>query len=181
MSRRQRTNSVFWLAAGLGAGLAVGWLTAPRRGDWLRNQMRQKLEHWRRVGRRRLTHINRDLENRVRGKAAEVREAWDGHDHYVDANTLVDQVHSQIGREFAPELEHVNLNGVGHTIYLHGHVADDATRDRLVRAIAAVEGVEEVRDDTLRVGPIEPSSLAEGEIETPAKPRRRRVNPEASA
>ncbi|MGH9520471.1 MAG: hypothetical protein ACRD2D_12515, partial [Terriglobales bacterium] len=67
MSRRQRTNSLFWLAAGLGAGIAVGWLTAPRRGDWLRNQMRQKVEHWRRVGRRRLERMNRDVENRVRG------------------------------------------------------------------------------------------------------------------
>lgn len=178
MSRRgqQRTNSLFWLAAGLGAGLAVGWLTAPRRGDWLRNQMRQKVEHWRRLGRRRLSHMNREVENRVRGAVAEVREAWGGHDHYVDANTLVDQVHSQIGREFAAELEHINLNAVGHTVYLHGHVTDDEVRERLVRAIEAVEGVESVRTDNLRIGP-----QSEQGTDAPAKSRRRRTNPEASA
>jgi len=141
-----------WLAAGVVVGTAVGWMTAPRRGDWLRNQIRQKLIHWQRIGRRRLERDSRDLENRVRGSVAEVREAWSGRPHYVDANTLVDQVHSQIGREFGHLLEHVNLNAVDHTLYLHGYLESEADHRALVRAIAAVDGVCEVDDSELRVG-----------------------------
>jgi BON domain len=141
---RRRPNRVLWLAGGVVAGVAVGWLTAPRRGGWTRNQVRQKLERWMRVGEIRLVKRRRDLENRVRGGVAKVKGAWERHDPYVDANTLVDQVHSQLGREFASALEHVNMNAVGRTIYLHGYVRDAGQRERLVAAIRGVEGVDEV-------------------------------------
>lgn len=95
----------------------------------------------------------RDLENRVQGGVAELREAWSGHEHYVDANTLTDQVHSAIGREFAEILPHINLNAVGHTIYLHGYVRAAEQRERLLAAIREVDGVEEVSAAELRVQP----------------------------
>lgn len=182
---RQSTRPGLWLAAGLGVGVALGWLTAPRRGNWLRSQLRQKMEHWRRLGRRRLDRDLREIENKVQGVVAEVREAWDGHDHYVDANTLVDQVHSQIGREFHPLLEHVNLNGVGHTIFLHGHVRSEDERARLVAAIRGIEGVEAVREEYPRVGPIslrnEPATQPENEYPASAQARPRRRAPRRSS
>src|SRR6185437_8355378 len=136
---------------GIAAGVAIGWLSAPRRGDWLRNQIRQKFIHWNKVGQRTFYKRRRDLANRVRGSVAGIREAYALHDPYVDANTLVDQVHSQLGREFAPTLEHINLNAVGHTLVLHGYIADELERDRLVSAIAAIEGVGEVDASRLRL------------------------------
>lgn len=103
------------------------------------------------MGERQYYRRTREVENRVRGSVAEIRDAVSGREHYVDANTLVDQVRSQLGREFAEVLEHVNLNGVGHTVYLHGYVRDSAARDELVNAILSVEGVNHVLADRLRV------------------------------
>ncbi|MGN6591355.1 MAG: BON domain-containing protein [Terriglobales bacterium] len=147
----RKSAGALWLAGGVAAGLGVGWLTAPRRGDWLRNQIRQKLGHWRRVSRRRLEKQGRDLSHRVHGGVAELRSVWSGREHYVDANTLVDQVHSQLGREFADTLSHVNLNAVGHTVYLHGCVREADERDRLIAAILGIEGVRDVSAAELRV------------------------------
>ncbi len=142
-----------WFAGGVVAGTALGWLTAPRRGDWVRNQISQKARHWRRIGRIRLVKRGRDLENRLRGSVSQVRQAWTGHEHYVDANTLVDQVHTELGRRFSGSLAHVNLNAHGHTVYLHGYVESDAERNRLIDAVAAVDGVDAVAAAELRVAP----------------------------
>lgn len=180
-----RGTAVLWLASGMAAGVAVGWLSAPRRGDWLRNQIRQKFTHWIKVGQRTFHKRRRDFGNRVRGGVAEIREAYSSREHYVDANTLVDQVHSQLGREHADVLEHVNLNAVGHTVYLHGYVNDEAERDRLVSAIAAVEGVDEVDAASLRLHAGEAASAADAETpetdvqetSAPAVTRSRRRKP----
>lgn len=149
--RTRKPVGMLWLMGGVAAGVGVGWLTAPRRGDWLRNQIRQKLGHWRRVGRRRLEKQGRDLSHRVHGGVAELRSVWSGREHYVDANTLVDQVHSQIGREFAETLSHVNLNAVDHTVYLHGYVREADERERLIAAIHGIEGVRDISASELRV------------------------------
>ncbi|HET9785085.1 MAG TPA: BON domain-containing protein, partial [Terriglobales bacterium] len=158
--RTRKPVGMLWLMGGVAAGVGVGWLTAPRRGDWLRNQIRQKLGHWRRVGRRRLEKQGRDLSHRVHGGVAELRSVWSGREHYVDANTLVDQVHSQIGREFAETLSHVNLNAVDHTVYLHGYVRDADERDRLIAAIHGIEGVRDVSAAELRVAAEAPEDPA---------------------
>ncbi len=148
----------------------------------MRNQARQKLERWCRIGTRRLRKRGRDLENHIQGTVAEMREAWSGHEHFVDANTLVDQVHSAIGRGFAATLEHINLNAVDHTIYLHGYVREAGDRERLLAAIVAVEGVEDVQAAELRVKPETPSqpeAVPEPGVretsapEAAARPRRR--------
>jgi hypothetical protein len=190
MARKmQKSAGALWLLGGVAAGVGVGWLTAPRRGDWLRNQIRQKLGHWRRVGRRRLEKQGRDLSHRVHGGVAELRSLWSGREHYVDANTLVDQVHSQIGREFAETLSHVNLNAVDHTVYLHGYVHEAAERERLIAAIHGVEGVRDVSaaelrviaapsGDTLPVAPFPESDTREASA--PAPPARTRRRPSSS-
>ncbi|MGH9474990.1 MAG: hypothetical protein ACRD1C_01525 [Terriglobales bacterium] len=152
-SGKQATHGLLWLAGGLAAGAAAGWFTAPRRGDWLRNQARQKLASWYRTSTRRMRKRGRDLDHRIQGTVAEVREMWAGREHFVDANTLVDQVHSVLGRPFAATLGHVNLNAVGHTVYLHGYVHEVTERDRLISAIRKVEGVEDVQAAELRVQP----------------------------
>ena len=148
---RKRSRRAAWFAGGVVAGTVLGWLTAPRRGDWVRNQLRQKLGHWRHVSRIRLVKRSRDLENRLWGSLAQVRQAWAGHEHYVDANTLVDQVHTELGRRFAATLSHVNLNAYGHTVYLHGYVDSAAERHRLIEAIGAVDGVDAVAAGELRL------------------------------
>jgi hypothetical protein len=148
---RRRSRSLVWFAGGVAAGTALGWLTAPRRGDWVRNQLRQKAVHWRNLGRIRLIKRGRDLENRVWGSLAAMRQAWTGREHYVDANTLVDQVRTELGRRFGSTLSHVNLNAYGHTVYLHGYVASAADRDRLIAAIAEVDGVDAVAAKQLRI------------------------------
>jgi len=167
---------------GVLVGVAAGWVTAPRRGDWVRNQIRQKAGHFKRVFVRRAGKRGRDVRNRVRGGLAEVQHAWARPDPYVDANTLVDQVHSALGRELADLLPDVNLNAYGHTIYLHGHVPDAEARDRLVAAIRGVEGVGEVVSASLRLmaepGPIGGNDSAAAEVghsreAKPRTPRRR--------
>lgn len=95
----------------------------------------------------------RDLENRVHGTMAEVREMWSGREHYVDAKTLVDQVRTTLGRSFGTTLEHVNLSAVGHTIYAHGYVKDADERERLMAAIRATDGVEDLQASELYVQP----------------------------
>ncbi|MGH9413427.1 MAG: BON domain-containing protein [Terriglobales bacterium] len=171
MRRGHGASGWLWLMGGVAAGTAIGWLTAPRRGDWVRNQTRQKLDHWYRTGVRRMRKRGRDIENRVQGGVAEIREVWSGREHYVDANTLTDQVHSAIGREFAAILPHINLNAVDHTVYLHGYVHEAEQRERLICAIAAVDGVEDVQAAELRV---------QAPQETPAG-RTRRRSPSASS
>ncbi|HVA62386.1 MAG TPA: hypothetical protein VNF74_01580 [Terriglobales bacterium] len=150
---RQRAREAVWLASGVLAGTALGWLTAPRRGDWVRNQMRQKMAHWRRIGLRTFSKRSRDVENRLRGSVAEVRQAWWGRGHYVDANTLVDQVHSQLGRAFSAMLSHVNLNAIGHTVYLHGYLESEQDRDCLVETILKVQGVGDVDAQAVKIVP----------------------------
>ncbi|HUX68711.1 MAG TPA: BON domain-containing protein [Terriglobales bacterium] len=162
---RQRTRQAAWLASGVLAGTALGWLTAPRRGDWVRNQVRQKLAHWRRLGQRTLSKRGRDVENRLRGSVAEVRQAWWGRGHYVDATTLVDQVQSQLGRAFSALRSHVNLNAIGHTVYLHGYVESEADRDCLVEAIRKVEGVGDVDAHALRMVPVHAAAGSRPRVE----------------
>jgi BON domain len=178
---RRRTRNAVWFAGGIAAGTALGWLTAPRRGDWVRNQFRQKLRHWRNLGRIRLSKRGRDLENRLWGSLAAVRQAWTGHEHYVDANTLVDQVHTELGRQFGPTLSHVNLNAYGHTVYLHGYVESAAERDRLIAAIAAVDGVDAVASKELRIAAApaapRPINAAPPPAEHAVPPRRRARRP----
>ena len=142
---------VIGLAIGAASGLVAGWLTARTRGQVLRQTIRQKVARLRRMGERQYYRRTREVENRMRGSVAEIRDAVSGREHYIDANTLVDQVRSQLGREFAEVLEHVNLNAVGHTVYLHGYVRDPTERDELVNAILGVEGVNHVLADRLRV------------------------------
>ena len=167
-----RRTMVAALLAGAAAGVALGWLTAPRRGARLRNQMRQKLGHWARLGQRMIYKGRKDIGNRAQGAVAEVwerlRRTGGREPHYVDANTLVDQVRSQLGREFGEDFAHVNLNAVDHTLYLHGYVASKEEREKLIAAVAAVEGVEVVRSEGLRV--IEP-----GQPYPPEEPGLRRV------
>ena len=170
---RQRAREMVWLASGVLAGTALGWLTAPRRGDWVRNQVGQKLAHWRRLGLRTFSKRSRDVENRLRGSVAEVRQAWWGRGHYVDANTLVDQVHSQLGRAFSAMLSHVNLNAIGHTVYLHGYLESEQDRDCLVQAIQKVQGVGDVDAHSLRIVPAHTAAAklpASVSVEIPAPP-----------
>ena len=142
------------------AGVAVGWLTAPRKGSRARSQMRQTFIHWQRVGERGVEKGCRDLSHRIRGSVARMRgrlsEARRSHAavrqaSYVDANTLVDQVHSQLGREFSRAFKHVNLNAVGHTLVLHGYVDSEPERTRLIEAIEDLNGVEAVDARELRI------------------------------
>ena len=158
---KRNSGRMFYLGAGVVAGTALGWLTAPQRGASLRARARQRLQHLARLGRRRLVRMQRNVDNRVRGRAAELRErASAGHSGWdVDANTLVDRVHSELGRQFGATFEHVNLNGAGHTVYLHGYVGSFDERERLVEAIQRIEGVEAVRSEELRIG-IHPASAA---------------------
>ncbi len=167
---RQRARQAAWLASGVLAGTALGWLTAPRRGDWVRNQVRQNWTHWRRLGQRTLSKRGRDVENRLRGSVAEVRQAWWGRGHYVDATTLVDQVQSQLGRAFGALRSHVNLNAIGHTIYLHGYVESEADRDCLVEAIRKVEGVGDVDAHELRMVPDHSAARPRPRAEAPRRP-----------
>lgn len=149
-------NRALLLATGVMAGLAIGWLTAPRRGSWLRNQARQKLDHARRHAGRRLYKRRKDFANRLRGSLAVAREtlsrALQVEPPSSDPRTVVDRVHSQLGRQFARTLQHANLSAVGHIVYIHGYLPSELERERLVEAIARVEGVEAVRADTARIG-----------------------------
>lgn len=147
--------------------------------------------HWYRASVRRMRKRGRDLENRVQGGVAELREVWSGREHYVDANTLTDQVHTAIGREFAELLPHINLNAVGHTIYLHGYVREAEQRERLMAAICGVDGVEEVSAAELRVQPwreprgdtfvVPETDQREASAPAPPASRPRRRNPSAPA
>ncbi|MGH9468170.1 MAG: BON domain-containing protein [Terriglobales bacterium] len=187
---KRRANELGWLLSGVAIGTALGWLTAPRRGGWMRNQARQKLAHWSRTGAQRLRKRGRDLGNRIQGGVAEIRETWGGREHYVDANTLVDQVRSELGRGFAAEMEHVNVNAVGHTIYLHGYVHEEEQRERLLAAIRGAEEVEDVQASELRVQPpppphAAPEALPESDVRqvsapAPAARSRRRTSERSS-
>ena len=134
--------------------MALGWLTAPRTGARARGLARQRLQHWGRIGRNGLYRAGRGALSRITGA---MTGGWmrlryrRGTPRYVDANTLVDQVHSLLGRQFPHLREHVNLNAADHTIYLHGHVSSRRERDELVEAIAAVAGVGRVRCEMLRI------------------------------
>ncbi len=173
---RRKTQAKRALAAGLlagaVAGVVLGWLTAPRTGARLRAQTRQKLGHWTRQSGRYAYKAGKNLTNHVQGAGAVVwerlRRVGGREPHYVDANTLVDQVHSQLGRQFGSDFAHVNLNAVDHTLYLHGFVTSKQEREKLITAVAAIEGVEIVRSEGLRV-------LAPGETPPPEDLGLRRV------
>jgi hypothetical protein len=134
----------------LGAGFGLGILFAPRRGSWYRNQAKQRLTHvWRRgaVSARRRTH---DIRNRVRGAVHELAEPFMNEQHEFDEKTLTDRVRTALGRDRAAPMDRINVNAVGHTIYLHGSATREELED-LVERIRGIEGVEQVDASYLQI------------------------------
>jgi hypothetical protein len=153
MSAKFSSSKLLLLASGVMAGVGIGWLTAPRRGRWVRNQARQKLIHLRRLTGRRWYKRRKDAANRLRGGWAITREAFQRQPApATDERTLTDRVHSELGRQFASTLQHANLSAVGDVIYIHGYLPSEADKERLIEAIAGVEGVQRVRAEAVRIG-----------------------------
>lgn len=115
----------------------------------MRARLRDRLGRGERDARRFSEERLHDLVERTRGLAVELEQLIAPPERYVDERTLVDQVRSRLGREMPSLLEHVNLNGVGHTIHLHGTLAP-ADRERLIETISRIDGVEKVEAEHLR-------------------------------
>lgn len=144
---RRRGTKIGVGAALLGAGVAVGWLTAPRRGSFFRARLSQKAARWSRAALRYVGKRRRDLRNRWQGATAEARKVVQPGVTPDDA-TLAARVRSQLGRRFA--LGQVEVTAKEGVVTLSGQAAGARERERIIAAVRRVEGVRAVHAQELR-------------------------------
>ena len=147
---------------GILLGIGIAYLLDPDRGARRRAIVRDKASS---AGRRLTDNLDattRDLRNRVRGGAAELRARFRRED--VDDAVLQDRVRSAIGRVLS-QASAIDLDVVDGCVTLRGQVpADEA--EELRSTVKGVRGVVEVIDEvTVRATPDRlPSLQSEGTL-----------------
>ncbi len=127
-------------------GAIASFLLDPARGRARRARLRdQGTATARRIARtvgQAATRARSDVEGRV----AAMRAARTPDARPIDDATLGDRIQSSVFRDAALDKGSINLNVERGVVVLRGEVPDQATRERLVSEVEAVDGVWTVRD-----------------------------------
>ena len=140
--RQDHKNEAVAMIAGIGIGAAVMYFLDPQRGNARRSKALDQTAGTLRSARRDLEVTGRDLRNRSRGVAAEVRQRLT--EETVDDAQLQERVRAELGHH-VDSLRRVEVEVADGYVTLSGEVAPQ-DHDEVVRAARGVRGVEEVED-----------------------------------
>lgn len=131
---------------GAAVGAAASFLLDPARGRARRARLRdQGAATIRRFGRRAGQSVNR-VRSDIDGRLSAARASRSPDTHPIDDATLGDRIQSSIFRDASLPKGDINVNVERGIVVLRGEVPDQATRERLVAEVEAVDGVWTVRD-----------------------------------
>ncbi|HET9439163.1 MAG TPA: BON domain-containing protein [Longimicrobiales bacterium] len=137
-------NEALAMVAGIGLGAALMYFIDPQRGTARRTQVIDQAAGTLRSARRDAEVVGRNLRNRARGAAAEIRNHVRRED--VDDVQLEERVRAELGHHSHSSLRRVEVHADQGYVTLSGLVAPEDHND-VVRAARHVHGVEDVRDD----------------------------------
>ena len=132
------------LLGGILLGMGIAFLLDPDRGARRRALVRDKATS---AGRRLADDLDagtRDLRNRAKGRAAEIKARFRGES--VDDDTLRERVRSAIGRVVS-RAGGVDVDVAGGRVTLRGAVPA-AEVEQLIATVSGIRGVSEVSDQT---------------------------------
>lgn len=136
---------IVYAIGGAAAGAVAVFLLDPERGRSRRAQLAQRsgavARRVRRTAERQATYAASQA-NAVREKATHVEVE----DQAPTPERLKERVESQVFRDPAIPKGDININVERDCVVLRGHVPDEATHRRLLRATERVPGVERVED-----------------------------------
>ena len=131
---------------GAAAGAAASFLLDPARGRARRARLRdQGAATLRRAARstgQAVTRVRAD----VAGRVSAIRAARSPSARPLDDVTLGDRIQSSVFRDSSLPKSAINVNVERGIVVLRGEVPDEATRERLITSVEAVDGVWSVRD-----------------------------------
>ena len=142
--RALRGRALYTLVGGAAAlGSALTYWMDPDRGRRRRALMRDRAVHGARVARESVRFTGRDLVHRLRGMTGAMRSRPDrpGSDD--------DRLHARVRSELGRVCSHpraIDVSVEGGVVTLRGPVLEDE-KDEMVRCIACVRGVQDVRDE----------------------------------
>lgn len=126
-SKRRKGGSWLFLLLGIGAGYAIGVLTAPKQGREVREQLASRARG-----------LSRD------DVGGSIGQEW-GASTPPFERPLADKVRTRLGEDpRTSALPKLNINVVGSTVVVRGAVPDDADQSAIEDVIAGVEGVDKV-------------------------------------
>ena len=137
-------NEAIAVLAGIGIGATLMYFLDPQRGTARRTQAIDQTGGALRSTARDIEIARRDLRNRARGTAADLRGRF--RDEYVEDERLEERVRAEAGHHVESSLRGVEVKAEGGTVTLGGQIAAD-DHDDLLEAARKVRGVEEVRDE----------------------------------
>lgn len=127
-------------------GAIASFLLDPARGRARRARLRdQGAATARRIARTVGQAANRARSD-IEGRVSALRASRDADTRPIDDATLGDRIQSSVFRDAALDKGSINLNVERGVVVLRGEVPDQATRERLVAEVEAVDGVWSVRD-----------------------------------
>lgn len=131
------------LLAGIGIGAAAMYYLDPQRGMARRTQVKDQTGGKIRSARRDLEVTRRDLRNRARGAAAELRGRL--RHEQIEDDQLEERVRAELGHHVSSSLRRVEINAQNGRVMLSGEIdADD--HDEAIDAARHVRGVHDVED-----------------------------------
>jgi gas vesicle protein len=144
---------------GAAAGAAASFLFDPARGRARRARLRDQGAATLRTGVRRAGQTAERLRATVEGRISAMRAPRSLDIRPTDDATLTDRISSSVFRDPSLPKGSINMNVERGVVVLRGEVPDQATRERLVAEVEAVDGVWNVRD-LLHLPGEEPTSVA---------------------
>jgi hypothetical protein len=131
---------------GAAAGAAISFLFDPARGHARRARLRDQGGATVRQAIRRAGHTANRVLGDVEGRVSAFKASRSADTRPVDDVTLSDRVQSSVFRDPSLSKGDVNVNVERGIVVLRGEVPDQATRERLIAEVEAVDGVWSVRD-----------------------------------
>lgn len=131
---------------GAAAGAIASFLLDPARGRARRARLLDQGGAALRRGARHATQAVNRVRSDLEGRVSAIQAARDVSTRPTDDGTLGDRIRSTVFRDGSLPKGDVNINVERGIVVLRGEIPDQATRERLVAEVEAVDGVWSVRD-----------------------------------
>lgn len=149
MSILDRIRRGGFIATGLigaAAGAAASFILDPARGRARRARLRDQGAATVRHAARRTGQAANRVRADLAGRVSAIQAARSADTRSIDDATLGDRIRSSVFRDASLPKGAINMNVERGVVVLRGEVPDQATRERLVAEVEAVDGVWTVRD-----------------------------------